>query len=515
MGSFSLVSQLQRAARLYPDRPAVIFDGRQHTWRQVLQRSLAQGEALRALGVVPGERVALLALNRDDYFSLYFAIPAVGAIAVPINIRLAEAEILQWLEDCGAGTLLVDEAFAEMAARLLPRCPALRCCAYIGDGPCPEGLRELGGAGGARLEEEPSEVASLFYTGGTTGRSKGVLQTHQGMLFNTMQWIVATGTSSEDRLLIAAPMFHMVAAMNCIAACTLGATLTILPRFDVELALVAIEQQRITKTALVPAMIDMLIRHEAFGRYDISSLQRISYGGAPMPAEILQRAQAAMPGVRFIQIYGQTECCGTVSCLPGEYHRLEGPGAEKRRSAGRPVTGTDVAIFSEAGEVLPAGEAGEICVRSPSTSPGYWENPEETARLYRDGWLRTGDVGYLDGDGFLYVVDRLKDMIVTGGENVFATEVENVIYQLAAVEQCAVIGIPSDEWGEQVHAVIKRVPSSALDEAAVIDHCRAHLANFKCVRSVEFRDELPVSAMNKILKQELRRPWWEGKGRRI
>ncbi|MFV0278229.1 MAG: acyl-CoA synthetase [Parahaliea sp.] len=519
MRQFSLASQLDRAAALYPNKRAVVFNDRVYTWREARERSQRLARDLASLGVAPGERVAVLALNGDDYFFLYFAVPMIGAITVPINIRLAEAEVVAWLEDSGARTLVVDDAYVDMVDGLKARCPDLAHCIYIGEGDCPQGLVRIGEDSGTSPGvgvEVYREVATLFYTGGTTGRSKGVKQSHQSMLVNTLQWVIATRTRSDDSLLVAAPMFHMVAGLNCIAAGTLAATLVILPRFDPELALQAIERERITKTALVPAMVDMLVRHEKFGDYDISTLQRISYGGAPMPEEVLRRAQEAMPGVQFIQIYGQTETCGAVSCLPGEYHVLEGEAAAKRRSAGQPVIGSEVVILDPESRILPTGEPGEICVRSPSTTPGYWENEAETESLYRGGWLHTGDIGYLDEDGFLFVVDRLKDMIVTGGENVFAAEVENVIHQLADVEQCAVIGIPSEQWGELVHAVIKRRPGSSLDEAAVIDHCRTLLANFKCVRSVEFTDlDLPVSGAGKILKQELRKPWWSGNKRSI
>ncbi|WP_116367314.1 long-chain-fatty-acid--CoA ligase [Parahaliea mediterranea] len=509
MYQFSLNEQLGRAAGLYPDRQAVVFEDRIWSWSALQQLVAEQAAALAALAVGADQRVAVLAHNSDLYFALYFAIPALGATIVPINIRLAQPEIVDWLQDCSATVLLVDEHFLASVETIRAQCPDIRHTLYIGRGDCPGGLLPLlapAHAAPPALAEQ--EVAALFYTGGTTGRSKGVMQTHQGMVFNTLQWIAATGTTSEDNLLIAAPMFHLVAGMNCVAAAVLAAKLVILPRFDAELTLRAIQAQRITKTALVPAMVDMLIRHERFADFDITSLKKVSYGGAPMPEGILERAQAALPGVEFIQIYGQTECCGTVTCLPHAYHTTRGANAAKRRSAGRPVAGCRVAILAPDGQCLPAGEVGEICVRSPASTPGYWRQPENTAALYEGGWLHTGDLGYLDSDGFLFIVDRLKDMIVTGGENVFAGEVENVIYQLKGVLQCAVIGIPSERWGETVHAVIYSEPGCSLDEAAVIEHCRKQLANYKCVRSVEFRDEsLPVSAMNKILKQKLRDDW--------
>ncbi|WP_187276658.1 acyl-CoA synthetase [Parahaliea maris] len=507
MSQFLLSEQIGRAAGLYPERKAVVFEDRSWTWSALESLVMEQAGALSGLGAGPDQRVAVLAHNSDLYFALYFSIPAVGATAVPVNIRLAEPEIIDLLADCETSILLVDEHFVDIVSVLKSRCPGIRHYVYIGRGDCPAGMSTLATDTPLQAPAE-TEIAALFYTGGTTGRPKGVMQSHQSMIFNTLQWVATTGTSSEDSLLIAAPMFHLVAGMNCVAAAVLAAKLVILPRFDAELTLRAIEEQRITKMALVPAMVDMLLRHERFAEFDIGSLKKISYGGAPMPEEILTRAQAAMPDVEFIQIYGQTECCGTVTCLSPAYHTLTGPNATKRRSAGRPVPGTRVAILSPDGDALPIGEVGEICVRSPASTPGYWRQPETTEALFEFDWLHTGDLGYLDEDGFLFIVDRLKDMIVTGGENVFATEVENVIYQLEGVLQCAVIGIPDERWGELVHAVIHCAPGTELSAEQVMAHCRQFLANYKCVRSVEFREEsLPLSAMNKILKQELRKPW--------
>lgn len=509
MNHFSLNDQLDRAADLFPSRNAVIFQDRSWTWPQLQSLVTRHAAGLASAGVGPEHRVAILAHNSDHYFALYFAIPALGAITVPLNIRLAEPELISLLEDSGTSTLLIDEHFVSIVNTLQARCKQLQRILYIGSDECPKDIRPLMSCEDAPPLQE-IEIASLFYTGGTTGRPKGVMQTHQGMIFNTLQWIAATGTHSDDNLLIAAPMFHLVAGMNSVAAAVLAAKLVILPRFEAGLALGAIQDQRITKTALVPAMVDMLIRHADFSSFDISSLRKITYGGAPMPEEILKRAQVAMPGVEFIQIYGQTECCGTVTCLSGAYHTIDGENSAKRRSAGRPVPGTALTIRGPEGRVLAQREVGEICVRSPATTLGYWGQPEATAELYRDGWLHTGDLGYLDEDGFVFIVDRLKDMIVTGGENVFATEVENVIYLLDGILQCAVIGIPSQRWGEQVHAIIHCAPGSKIDEETVITHCRQHLANYKCVRSVEFRDKsLPTSAMNKILKHKLRAIWWD------
>lgn len=521
MSAFSLGDQLIRAARLFPHQDAISCGEASMTWPELLERTRRLAGVLRNLGIEPGDRVALLALNSIDYYALYFAAPWVGAAIVPINIRLAPEEIHYWLEDSGTRVLLVDRNFHDVIAGLRDHCPTLEQTVSLDESDDAPWLKSLStllenSAPVAADERCEQEVAALFYTGGTTGRSRGVMLTHTGMLHNILQWIVVVGTSSADTLLIAAPMFHMVAGLNSIAAAVLGAKLVILPRFEPGEVLECIESRQVTKAALVPAMVDMLLNHPTFPRRDTRCLQRISYGGAPMPEAIMRKAQNQLPHVKFYQIYGQTEASGIVTCLGPEHHNLEGPHAGRRRSAGQPAPGTDLAIMAEGGGLLPRGEVGEIVIRGPGLSQGYWGNARETRKLFRNGWMHTGDAGYLDEDGFLYIVDRLKDMIVTGGENVYAAEVENVIYRLPGVKQCAVIGIPSETWGEQVHAVIRLADDAALGEDEVIAFCRQHLANYKCVRSVEFRDEdLPMSAMNKILKRDLRRPWWESESRSI
>lgn len=527
MSTFSLGDQLIRAARLFPHQEALCCGEQRLSWPELLTRTRHMAGVLRQLGVGPGDRVAILALNSADYYALYFAAPWIGAIVVPVNIRLAPAEIVYWLNDSGARVLLVDQAFQTTVAEIRGDCPLIEHILSVdgensaGIGNTDSWLKSLEPlladaqpvADDARSERE---IAALFYTGGTTGRSRGVMLTHTSMLHNILQWIIVVGTSRADTLLIAAPMFHMVAGLNSIAAAVLGARLVIQPRFDPGEVLSCIESEQVTKAALVPAMVEMLVSHPDFSQRDVSSLQRISYGGAPMPEEIMQKAQANLPQVQFYQIYGQTEASGIVTCLGPKYHTLEAPGAAKRRSAGQPAPGTDLAILDDKGTLLPSGEIGEIVVRSPGLGLGYWQNEEETRKLFRQDWLHTGDAGYLDADGFLYIVDRLKDMIVTGGENVYAAEVEDVLYRLPGVKQCAVIGIPSDTWGEQVHAIMRLADGASLSENEVIAFCRQHLANYKCVRSAEFRtQDLPVSAMNKILKRELRSPWWESQSRSI
>ena len=512
--TFSLSHQLVRAARIPSSTRQIHDPACEHTWHSLSERVARLAGALRSLGLERGDRVAILAMNSAEYLGLYFAIPWAGGICVPINIRLNPQEVVFWLNDSQSRILIVDDAFAEIAAMIRDQLRTVEHIVHLGDSAAPSrmhAMREL-------LDDSTpmddagrcdDDVALLLYTGGTTGTSKGVMLTHECFIFAALQWSHAVTVNASDTLLVAIPMFHLAAALNCIAAMMLAAELVILPRFDAKDTLKAIETQRVTKAAFVPAILELLIRSPSFDTTDVSSLKRITYGGAPMPAPILEYAQEKLPQVNFYQIYGQTECGGVATCLTPEYHVLEGSKSRKRNTAGKPVTGTDIRILAPDGTELPAGTAGEICLRGPSTSPGYWNLPALTESLYTDGWLHTGDVGFLDEDGFLTIIDRIKDMIISGGENVFAAEVENVLYQHSAVAQCAVIGIPSRKWGEQVHAVVRLIEGASVSERELMDFCRSRIAAYKSIRSVEFRDEpFPLSSMNKILKRELRKPHW-------
>jgi len=515
--AFSLSHQLVRAARMPGTGNQVCDPDSEHTWRDVAERVALLAGAMKKLGVNSGDRVAILAMNSSEYLCLYFAIPWAGGVTVPVNIRLAPEEIIYWLDDSGSGVLLVDEAFVAVAQKIAPSLSSVAHIVYVGSGPTPDGMKNLQELTRDCLAIDDAgraddDTALLFYTGGTTGKSKGVMLTHTGLIFNALQWAHAVGVGETDTLLVAIPMFHLAAGLNCIASMVLAARLVILPRFDAERTLQVIQEHKVTKAAFVPAVLDMLINHPAFASTDTSSLARITYGGAPMPLRILEQARKMLPHTRFYQIYGQTESGGVATCLAAEYHVLEGGDGNKMSTAGRPVVGTDLKIVSPENHELPPGAVGEICLRGPALTPGYWKLPEQTAALYSGDWLHTGDVGYLDADGFLTIVDRIKDMIISGGENVFAAEVEAVLYQHPAVAECAVIGIPSEQWGEQVHAVVRAKEGSAPSEQELIDFCRSKLAAYKCIRSVDFSDEpLPASSMNKILKRELRSRYREGR----
>lgn len=508
-----------RAALVNGKGVATRYEGRELTWNETLDRVRRVAAALLSLGVREGDRVALIGGNSDTLLHCLFGVTWAGGVAVPVNTRLAAPEIAYCLNDSGSRILLVDDDYWHYVPEIRNSLTTVERIVPISGNP--EGTANLTELASSLDPAEDrgrggSDIAALYYTGGTTGRAKGVILTHEGFIVNVLQWALSIGVTHRDVILIVAPMFHLVGGLNAVAAVLLAASACLVRRFDVPTILREIDACQVTKAALVPVMVDAIVNHPDTARANLASLQRISYGGAPMTEAGLRRALRALPGVRFCQIYGQTEGGPNISILHHEYHVLEGPNAGKLRSAGQPMPGTIVAILDEEDRPVPQGEVGEICVRGLTISPGYWNQPEETAKAQRNGWLHTGDAGYFDEDGFLYIVDRLKDMIITGGENVYSAEVENVVSLHEAVAECVVIGIPNERWGEQIHAIVRLKEGHTCTEEELMAHCRKHLAGYKCVRSVEFRSEpFPLSGANKILKRELRARYWRDRERNV
>ncbi len=509
---------LKEAAAKKPDGIATCFGARRRRWTEVLARVARVAAGLRALGVQPGDRVAIWALNSDRYVELYYALPWVGAVAVPINTRLAPAEVREILEDSESETLVIDEMSAPLigatlGGELTPRLIS------AGDGPPPDGAvtyEQL-------AESEPIEdvgrggedLYGIFYTGGTTGRSKGVMLSHRNIIAN--QANVASVIDQVDPVYLhAAPMFHLADLGSTFHITSVAGTHAVIPRFDPADTLRAIAEYRVTGTMLVPTMITMLLQFPDLDRHDLSSLQFVTYGASPMPPAVMKRAFEVFPGIQFMQGYGMTELSPLATFLEAKYHVTDGPFSGKLTSAGRAAGTAEVAVVDEHDRPVPTGTIGEIAVRGPMVMQGYWKQPELTARSIRNGWMHTGDAGYLDADGFLFIVDRVKDMIISGGENIYSVEVEAALYGHPAVAMAAVFGIPSERWGESVHAVVVLKPGQAVSEDALLDFCQSRIARYKCPRRIVFQQEpLPISGAGKILKNELRAPYWEGHTRRV
>lgn len=495
-----LTQGLQRAALVHAHGPGTSHGGITRSWQELKARVACLAGGLVGRGVARGDRIAILGFNSSSYFEAMYAIPWAGAIAVPLNTRLAVAELEAQLADCGAAMLLHDTAFAATARSLAAVFPGLATVGLNDDWQDLAGGPETGDA-----ERGGDDPAGIFYTGGTTGRAKGVVLSHANLIHNVLNLGPHFRFGPDTRCLHVSPMFHIADALSIFGVTLHGGLHFFEPKFDAAAVLRRIEADGITYLALVPTMLKMLVEcPEREGR-DLSSLVRVFYGGSAMPETTSRRVIAALPHVRFHQGYGLTETSPTITHLAPEDHD---PGAAdgRLRSAGQPVLTVDVAIRDDAGADVAPGEVGEICVRGPTVMQGYWHNPEATAAAFRNGWFRTGDIGRIDPDGYLHVVDRAKDMIISGGENIYSAEVENVLLQHPAVLECAVVGVADENWGERVHAIVRPRPGMTVGETALQEHCRAALARYKCPRSVDVTDEpLPLSGAGKILKAELKR----------
>ncbi|MFD6195248.1 long-chain-fatty-acid--CoA ligase [Mycobacteriaceae bacterium NPDC060252] len=502
---------LHRAVQLYPDRPATIFGERGCSYRESFDRVARLASALRSLGIGSGDRVALLAFNSDRYHEYLLAVPWSGAVVVPVNIRWSHSEIAYSLRESDARILLVDDAFAPMAATLRAECPGITEVVFCGDAERPAGLRDYEELidGASPMEDarrSGDDLYGVFYTGGTTGLPKGVMLSHKNVLSSSTGAIVAGDLATRaGRTLHAAPLFHLAGIASWSMGLLLGSTHAFVPGFTPAGVAKAIERHAITDVLLVPTMIQMLIDSPDAAGLDLTSLRRLLYGASVISEAVLDRAAKALPGVGFVQAYGMTELAPAVSLLMPEDHDQR----HLRRSAGRAIAHVEVRIVDPVGQQVPRGEVGEITARGDGVMLGYWKRPEDTATAIRDGWMHTGDAGYMDEAGFIYVVDRIKDMIITGGENVFSAEVENALSEHERVATCAVIGVPDTRWGERVHAVVVLKPGIAVAPAELTEFCRGRIANYKVPRSISFTDSMPLSGAGKVLKRELRQQFVE------
>ncbi|HEX4247544.1 MAG TPA: long-chain fatty acid--CoA ligase [Pseudonocardia sp.] len=509
---------LHRAVQQTPDLPATIFGDRVRTWVESEDRVARFASALRALGVASGDRVGILAHNSDTYYEFLLAVPWADAVVVPANTRWSPAEIAFSLADSDTAVLLVDEAFAPMVPRLRTEAPVLRTVLYDGPGPAPEGLLDLeeliaGHDPVPDVRRGGDALAGIYYTGGTTGQPKGVMLSHANLLTSALG--SAAGGSflmAGGRYLHAAPMFHLADGATGITRTVLGGTHVIVPGFTPAGVAAAIERHRVTDVLLVPTMVQLLVDSPGTADADLSSLRSLLYGASPISEAVLERAAKRMPTTDFIQAYGMTELSPVASLLSPADHQVP----RLRRSAGRSAPHSEVRIVDESDNEVPNGTVGEIVSRGGHVMLGYWNRPEETAAALRGGWMHTGDGGYLDDEGYLFVVDRIKDMIVSGGENVYSVEVENALAKHPAVASCAVIGVPDEEWGERVHAVV--VLGGATDGPTAEElraHVKEHIAGYKAPRTVEFVDALPLSGAGKVLKRELRARYWSSTDRGV
>jgi long-chain acyl-CoA synthetase len=512
---------LTQAVDCQPGRTATISGARRRTWREVGERVPRLAAALRAFGIADGAFVASLAFNSDRYVELFFAVPWAGGAFAPLNIRWSVAENAYALTDSKSSVLFVDESFIDQARELERQLPWVKTLVYMGEGEVPAGM--LGyedlierHAPMADANRRGEDLWVIFYTGGTTAHPKGVMMSHRALFIATITYLAMLPDIEDLSFVYVAGFFHFAGANALLYITMVGGTHILLPKFEAVPVMQAISEHKATNMVLVPTMINMLINHPDFEKYDLSSLRTTIYGGSPMPEALMKVAMQKLPTWRFYQIFGMTETGGFASMLRWRDHIASGPKASRLRSAGQPAPGNEIKIRLPDGSIAPSGVLGEIVVRSDTLMSGYLNNPEATAAVLRDGWMHTGDAGTIDGDGFLYVADRVKDMIVTGGENVYSIEVERVLFMHPAVREAAVIGIPSAQWGESVHAVVVLKEGANATPEELTAHCRNLIGGYKIPRSYEFRGEpLPVTPVGKVRKNVLRDPYWVGQARKI
>jgi acyl-CoA synthetase (AMP-forming)/AMP-acid ligase II len=505
------------AAERYAQKVAVTDGDFRATYSEHVDRVCRLCNALGSeLGVSAGDRYAVMALNGHQFLELYHASFLGGRVINPLNLRLAPKELEFILSDSGSKVCFVDAFFAPIIDKVRSE-SGLQHVVLIGEGDAPHDVRfeDLIAAGATDLPAEPDESAAsiLMYTGGTTGLPKGVVLENRALMLDLYKVAIGWGMRDDYVYLHQTPMFHAASLGGILAVPAVGGVTTSIPLFNPEGVLDAIEREKVTMTVMVPTMISMLLDHPAFKPERLASLDVLTYGASPMPTALLERVLALFPDVKVYQGYGMTENCGLLTYLGPEEHRR---GGDLLRSAGRPLAGSVVSIQDQDGNVLPPGQTGEVCAQAGNYMREYWNRPQETEAAFRGGWYHTGDAGYLDEDGYLYLVDRVKDMIVTGGENVYSAEVEEAISSHPAVAQVAVIAVPSEQWGEAVHAIVVLKADTAVTEDELKAWCRERIAGYKVPKSIEFRAEpLPLSGAMKILKRELRAPYWEGRERGV
>ncbi|VTU45778.1 Long-chain-fatty-acid--CoA ligase FadD13 (plasmid) [Variovorax sp. SRS16] len=498
---------IERNARFLRDGVAFEDGARSLTHGRYHERVCRLAAALEARGCVHQDRIAMLAMNCIEYFELYGACEYAGFMAATVNYRLAQAEMLAILQSAAPAAFVFESEYAEWVGRLREQLPQVRAWVCIGPAPdwaeAYETVLETATAQGPAGRAEEDDIAHLIFTSGTTGKPKGCLLAHRDSVNKAQMHAAEMGISPADRMLLVMPYFHVGAKGLQIGALWRGATVLVQRQFEPARVLDAIEREKASILHLAPTMVQSVLDEPDIARRDLSSVRVLCYSAAPMPIPVLRKGLALMGNV-FHQVYGQTE--GAVSVLLRSQHRPDGSARERARleSVGQPLIGTDVRLVGEDGRDAAPGEAGEIVYRGGVMFRGYWNDMPATLQALRGGWIHSGDVGRFDEDGFLYIVDRKKDMVISGGENIYSREVEQALAQHPAVREAAVIGVPDTRWGEAVRAVVVLHAGAEASAQVLIDHCRTLIASYKKPRSVVFATELPKLNNGKIDKNRIR-----------
>jgi acyl-CoA synthetase (AMP-forming)/AMP-acid ligase II len=508
---------LKKAVEFYPAKTGVVDGNRSFTYTQIGERVAALARFFQTQGIDPGERISILEVNSHAFLETYYAAAGIGAILNPLNYRLASREIAYILRDSGSRWLVANAQFASQVQGLFEEDTPLAGIVWIG-GPATVPARIAVHEYEAAIEThrgifEPvtvreDSIAHLYYTSGTTGRPKGVMLTHKNVCLHALGTIAELKLTDSDIWGHIAPMFHLADAWATFAFTWAGARHVMVAQFEPEAVMSTIQTQRITLSNLIPTMLNLMIKHPRVGEFDFSSLRVILSGGASIAPQVVRSIMKSF-GCNYIQTYGMTETSPYLTFSILKQHLLDLPPEEQlkyKSKTGRPFMGVDLKVVDENGTPVAPDEqqVGEIWVRGDTVTPGYWNLPAETEQAFTDGWLRTGDLAVVDTEGYVNIVDRKKDMIVTGGENVYSTEVENVLYMHPKVLEAAVFGVSDEKWGEAVTAAVVLKENETATEADIIEFCKKYQASYKAPKSIIFLDELPKTGSGKITKKVLR-----------
>jgi acyl-CoA synthetase (AMP-forming)/AMP-acid ligase II len=506
---------LRRGAKLYNKKTAIVDGEKRLTYGELNGRANRLAHALLRLGFKKGDRIAFMGNNCHQFVEFYFAVAKAGLVSIPVNARFSSEEALYIVNHSESTTFIYTDEMEEKVSSMRNSAPNVQ--RYVSTGAARGDVLSYEDLLAGASDDEPREpvdaddVAMIMYTSGATGLPKGVITTQRNIMANTNTMTLELGFGPEEITVLVMPLYHNGGLWPTMSMVYRGATNILLSHFDLDSMLKTIEDYRVTFLNLVPTMLLRIVTHPKLSDYNLESLRLIMYAGAPIPLAQLKNAMRIIGPHRFYNSLGCTEASGNLISFPSTEHALEGPKAAKLGSVGKDAMGVEIAIVDEHGNEVPQGQVGEITGRGDNITKGYLKMPEETAQVYKDGWLYTGDMGLRDEDGYIFVVDRKKDIIISGGENVASREVEEVIYQHPAVREATVIGVPDEEWGEAVKGVVALNPGFAgtLKEAELIEFCKARLAGYKKPRSIDFVDELPKNAAGKIDKASLKRLYKE------
>jgi long-chain acyl-CoA synthetase len=507
----------RRHAEERPDRVALHFEGKKITYATLDRRASKVAQGLISADVPPAGRVAVLSKNVPAFFELWFGAAKAGAVLVPVNFRLAPPEIAFVVNDAEAELLFVGADFYPVVERVAGELKTVRRIIALDGGhaawPDYRQWRDSQEAKDPLRPIHGQDCAIQMYTSGTTGHPKGAQLSHDNLLTLLPRALEQWGTwHDRDVNLVCMPLFHIGGSGWALVGLYRGVENVLMRDFDPPTILRVIEQQRITKAIFVPAMMLFLLQAPQARDTDFSSLELIVYGASPAPLDLIRRALQVF-GCGLAQVYGLTETTGAITYLPPEDHGEHA--IERMKSCGKAMEGAEIKVVDALAKELPPGAVGEVVCRTPQVMLGYWHLEEATRRAIRDGWFHTGDAGYMDKDGYLYIYDRVKDMIVSGGENIYPAEVESALFGHPAIADVAVIGVPDEQWGEAVKAIVVKKPEAQVTEAELIAYARERIAGYKVPRSVDFATTLPRNPSGKILKRELRKPYWEGRERQV